>query len=104
VVPLIEKLRGESFDLVVNATRLGLAAGDASPMDFGPLLRVGGAMDLVYGQKKTPFVRAAEEHGIRAVDGAEMLVQQGAASFERWWGSDAPLSVMREAMERSRLE
>jgi shikimate dehydrogenase len=104
VVPLIEKLRGESFDLVVNATRLGLAAGDASPMDFAPLLRVGGAMDLVYGPKKTPFVRAAEEHGIRAVDGAEMLVQQGAASFERWWCSDAPLSVMREAMERSRLE
>lgn len=100
VVPLAEELRGESFDLVVNATSVGMTGSDSSPLDFEPLARVGGAMDLVYGSEPTPFVKAAEAHGVRAVDGAEMLVQQGAASFERWWGQQAPLEVMRAAMGR----
>ena len=101
VAPILEGLRSESFDLVVNATRLGLGESDPSPLDFEILNRVGGAMDLVYGRKPTPFVRAAEAVGIRATDGAEMLVQQAAASFERWWNKPAPVEVMRAAMKGS---
>ena len=99
VAPLLAEVRGESFDLVVNATRLGLLESDPSPLDFEVLNRVGAAMDLVYGRKPTPFVRAAEALGIRATDGAEMLVQQAAASFERWWSKPAPVEVMRAAMK-----
>lgn len=102
VVPLAEELRGQSFDLAVNATRLGMGAGDPSPLDFEILARVGAAMDLVYGDGPTPFVLAAEAFGVRATDGAEMLVQQGAASFERWWSEPAPLVAMREALQRHR--
>jgi shikimate dehydrogenase len=104
VVPLLEGLRSESFDLVVNATRLGLGESDPTPLDFEILARVGAAMDLVYGSKPTPFVRAAEALGIRATDGAEMLVQQAAASFERWWDKPAPVEVMRTAMKGSQPE
>lgn len=104
VAPILEDLRSESFDLVVNATRLGLDESDPTPLDFDLLHRVGGAMDLVYGSKPTPFVRAAEAVGIRATDGAEMLVQQAAASFERWWDEPAPVEIMRAAMEKSRTE
>lgn len=102
VVPLAEELRGQSFDLVVNATRLGLSPDDPSPLDFELLSRAGAAMDLVYGRHVTPFVRAAEDFGVRATDGSEVLVQQGAASFERWWGERAPLEEMRDALRRSR--
>lgn len=102
VVLLAEELRGQSFDLVVNATRLGLDPDDPSPFDFELLARVGAAMDLVYGRHPTPFVRAAEHFGVRATDGSEVLVQQGAASFERWWGMPAPVAEMREALRRSR--
>jgi shikimate dehydrogenase len=104
VAPILEDLRSESFDLVVNATRLGLGESDPTPLDFDLLHRVGGAMDLVYRSKPTPFVRAAEAFGIRATDGAEMLVQQAAASFERWWDEPAPVEIMRAAMEKSRTE
>lgn len=102
VVPLAEELRGQSFDLVVNATRLGMGPDDPSPLDFELLSRVGAAMDLVYGAHRTAFVLAAEACSIRATDGSEMLVQQGAASFERWWGREAPVAEMREALRRSR--
>ncbi|NJD19243.1 MAG: shikimate dehydrogenase [Gemmatimonadetes bacterium] len=102
VIPLAEELRGQSFDLVVNATRLGLDPNDPCPFDFELLSRAGAALDLVYGRHTTPFVRAAEDFGVRATDGSEVLVQQAAASFERWWGREAPVAEMRDALRRSR--
>lgn len=95
VLSIMRDVEGQDFDLVVNATSLGLEAGDPSPIDFAILHRAGAAMDLVYGHHTTAFVRAADAAGIRSTDGLEMLVQQGAASFERWWGVDAPLETMR---------
>ena len=104
VIPVLEEIEGEDFDLVINATRLGLEKNDASPVDLERLGCVGAAMDLVYGRHITPFVRAAEAMDIRATDGAEMLVRQGAASFEKWWGIPAPVAVMRAAMEKSLVD
>ncbi len=101
VVPLVQGLEGEDFDLVVNTTRLGLDPHDAPPIDFARLGRAGAAMDLVYGIHKTSFVAAAERAGIRSTDGMEMLVQQGAVSFERWWDRPAPIEAMRAAIRRS---
>jgi len=98
VTSSVQELRDQSFDLVVNATRLGLSPGDPLPLDFEILGRAGAAMDLVYGREPTPFVKAADSFGVRASDGAEMLVQQGAASFERWWGAPAPVEAMRAAL------
>ena len=99
VVPVLRELEGEDFDLVVNATRLGLSPTDPSPLDLSQLNRVGAAMDLLYGRHTTAFVRSAEVSGVRTTDGLEMLVQQGAASFERWWGTTAPVEAMREAVQ-----
>jgi shikimate dehydrogenase len=99
VVPSLRELEGEAFDLVVNATRLGLDPDDPSPIDLAVLSRAGAAMDLVYGRRTTPFVRSAEAAGVRATDGLEMLVQQGAVSFERWWGKEAPVPLMRAALD-----
>ena len=98
VVPVSRELEGENFDLVVNATRLGLDPGDPSPIDFQTLNRAGAAMDLVYGHHPTGFIESAEAAGIRTTEGLEMLVQQGAASFERWWGHAAPVEAMRNAV------
>ena len=98
VVPVSRELEGENFDLVVNATRLGLDPGDPSPVDFQKLNRAGAAMDLVYGHHTSGFIESAEAAGIRTTDGMEMLVQQGAASFERWWGQAAPVEAMRNAV------
>lgn len=102
VVPLLSEVEGESFDLVVNATRLGLSSGDESPLDFELLGRAGAAMDLVYGPGTTPFAAAAEAAAVRATDGGDMLVQQGAVSFEQWWGREAPVAAMQEALRRER--
>lgn len=98
VVPVLRELEGQDFDLVVNATSLGLHPGDPPPIDLAILQRAGAAMDLVYGQHTTAFVASADELGVRAMDGLEMLVQQGAAAFECWWGMEAPIETMRHAV------
>lgn len=92
------ELAGERFDLAVNSTPLGLRPGDPHPLppEGGP--RYGAALDLVYGPDETAWVRAARERGVPAADGLEMLLRQGAAAFERWWGIPAPLDAMRAAL------
>ena len=102
VVSPVEELDGGQFDLVVNSTRLGLDPADPLPLDLHRLERVGAVMDLVYGDAPTPFVREARAFGVPATDGGEMLVQQGAVSFERWWGKEAPVDSMRAALEARR--
>lgn len=100
VVERAQEVEGLDFDLVVNTTRLGLSVDDPLPVDLGLLSRAGAVMDLVYRLEATPFVRAAQALGIRATDGLEMLVQQGAVSFERWWDRPAPVETMRRALRR----
>jgi shikimate dehydrogenase len=54
-------------------------------------------VDLVYGSSPTGLVNAARAAGAEVVDGLEILVRQGARSFERWTGRPAPLDVLRTA-------
>jgi shikimate dehydrogenase len=93
------EVEGESYDLVVNTTRLGLDTEDPSPLDLEVLDRVGAVVDVVYGSGSTAFLKQARELGIRGVDGAEMLLQQGAVAFERWWGVSPSLEAMRQALK-----
>jgi shikimate dehydrogenase len=60
-------------------------------------------VDLAYRQDRseTALVRAAREaRCVRVVGGLEVLLAQGAASFERWTGIEAPVGVMRAALMR----
>jgi len=93
-----EDVRGQDFDLVVNATPLGLRPGDPLPLDLTTLRSVGAVLDMVYGAEPTPWVASARALGIPAVDGIPMLIAQGAAAFERWWGLPAPVAAMRAAL------
>lgn len=97
----LDTVRGERFDLVVNSTSLGLNPGDPLPLDFDRIGEAGRVLDLVYAPGETEWVREARRRGIPAADGREMLVAQGAAAFERWWGIPAPVDVMQRALEEA---
>ena len=53
--------------------------------------------DLVYSHADTQLIEAAKARGVPVVDGLELLVCQGALSFERFTGRVAPVEVMRAA-------
>jgi shikimate dehydrogenase len=57
-------------------------------------------VDMVYRTGSTPLLAAAREHGASTLDGLEILLAQGALSFELWTGSKPPLDVMRAAARR----
>ena len=92
-------------DVVVNCTAVGLRDSDQSfktlPLqveywDAGTLV-----VDLVYRDGGTLLTRVARERGAEVVGGLEILVAQGAASFERWTGRPASRTAMRAAVEDS---
>ena len=90
-------------DIVVNCTSVGL---DGDPESFKALPvdadHVGAGccvVDLVYRDGGTPLLAAARAWGAETVDGREILVAQGAASFERWTGLPAPRDEMRRALD-----
>lgn len=89
------------YDVIVNATSLGLRPNDPLPLDLTKLGRAGAALDIVYAPDTTPWVQHATALGVPAADGAEMLLQQGAVAFEHWTGRPAPLQAMRVALARS---
>jgi shikimate dehydrogenase len=94
----IAKLRGESFDLVVNATSLGLRADDPLPLGLETGIRTAAALDLVYRPGLTRWAREQQAHGVPAADGLEMLLQQGVAAFRHWWDVEPPVEVRRAAL------
>jgi shikimate dehydrogenase len=99
VAASVDALAGDRFDLAINSTSLGLKPADPLPLDpDAPGPTVGAALDLVYAAGETRWVHAMRARGLPAADGKEMLIQQGAAAFRRWWGMDPPLDVMRAAL------
>jgi shikimate 5-dehydrogenase len=83
--------------VLVNATPLGRR--EEMPVRPAALPKDGAVIDLVYVTGGTPLVRKARSLGLRAVDGWEVLLAQGAQSFLMWTGRGAPLDVMRDTLQ-----
>jgi shikimate dehydrogenase len=100
--------RPEPADVLVNCTPVGLhdsgPRGDAATLkelelEADEVDTYASVVDLV-PRPDTPLLRAARARGTAVVDGLEVLLHQGALSFERWTGHPAPLAVMRQASRR----
>lgn len=81
------------FDVLVNATPV------KEELVVVPL-RGQQVVDLAYLPDGSPtaLVAAARRAGCTVVDGLEVLLRQGMASFERWTGRPAPEGAMRAAL------
>jgi shikimate dehydrogenase len=55
-------------------------------------------LDLVYRRGETQWVHAVRARGLRAMDGLVMLIEQGAAAFERWFGFPPDRDAMWRAV------
>ena len=87
--------------LVVNATPVGLR-DDTVPVGVDALAPDSAVLDLAYRANETAFVRDARARGHKAIDGLTMLVEQGALSFERWFGVAPDRGAMWAAVKSIR--
>lgn len=91
-------------DLLVNTTPVGMSPLiDLSPVDEAVMDKLSPGTivyDLIYVPKPTKFLRQAATRGAIALDGLEMLVQQGAAALELWLQQPVPVDVMRQSLDR----
>jgi len=86
-------------DILINATSMGMKPNLGQSLVAPQLLRSDlTVMDIVYNPVETKLARDARTAGAKVVSGVEMLIYQGAASFEIWTGRVPPIGVMRKAV------
>ncbi|MBW4688992.1 MAG: shikimate dehydrogenase [Komarekiella atlantica HA4396-MV6] len=91
-------------NLLVNTTPIGMYPKvDESPLSGEEIEKLPPgaiAYDLIYIPKPTQFLQQAQSQGAIAIDGLEMLVQQGVAALKIWLQSETlPVEVMRQALQ-----
>ena len=99
-----QHLLNRDFDLIVNCTSLGMKGG-LHEDGFAKILDYVNAntivYDLVYNPRETPLMVNAKKESKFVFNGLEMLIQQGAASFQIWTKKEAPFHIMRKAIQET---
>jgi shikimate dehydrogenase len=93
---IAENLRDS--DVLINATSVGMKPNLTQSLVAPQWLKSDLAvMDIVYNPVETKLAKDAKAAGAKVVSGVEMLIYQGAESFEIWTNRSAPIEVMRRA-------
>jgi 3-dehydroquinate dehydratase / shikimate dehydrogenase len=88
--PDLKKL---SFDVIINATPVGMGNGRESPLNENEL-NAKYLFDMVYDPPETKLIRMAKARSVQIIPGIEMFVHQAARQFEIWTGKPAPWDDM----------
>ncbi|HYL96383.1 MAG TPA: shikimate dehydrogenase [Terriglobales bacterium] len=92
-------LKKMSFDVIINATPLGMGASKDCPLAESEI-NSRYLMEMVYLPAETRLVKMARAKGVQIISGAEMFVHQAARQFEIWTGKPAPLDDMQRVVAR----
>ena len=96
--------RGEEYDLLLNATSVGMYPHiHQSPVNVAVLRHCGAVFDAVYNPAMTVLLRQAKELNIPAVGGIGMLVHQAAAAHEIWYGAKFTADQIRTLCQGAAL-
>jgi shikimate dehydrogenase len=84
--------------ILLNATFVGMKPNISQSLIAPSILKSElTVIDIVYNPVETKLALDAKAAGAKVISGIEMLIYQGAASFEIWTGKQAPVQVMRKA-------
>jgi shikimate dehydrogenase len=92
-IPVFSK----TADLIVNATTVGMNS-EPSVVDHQNIKKHATVYDIVYKPVHTALLENAKQAGAEVIYGYEMLLYQGARSFEIWTGMSAPIDGMKKAL------
>ncbi len=98
LLPEVVKENLAESDVLINATSVGMNPNAYQTLVAPEWLNSDLAvMDIVYNPIETKLAKDARAAGAKVVSGVEMLIYQGAVSFEIWTACEAPVEVMRKA-------
>lgn len=83
------------FDLIINATPLGLKSVDPLPVDVGEIGQHAAVVDILMKNQPTPLLRAASARGLTVEPGFDMLIQQTPLYLEFFGYAELAESVRR---------
>jgi shikimate 5-dehydrogenase len=86
------------FELIVNATPVGMHPNEGVSPLSAKELNAQFVMDLIYRPMQTELLRIAAKKQIGAISGVEMFLAQGFAQWELLMGLRAPEAAMRRAV------
>ena len=72
------------FDMVINATSIGLKKDDLIDIDFSKTDKNKFFYDVIYNPKSTRFLSNAKKLGHEIENGKMMFIYQACAAFEKW--------------------
>ena len=91
-----------SFDLIINATPVGMYPNtEVCPVATELIGRCGGVFDAIYNPIKTKLLQIAESFGKPAVNGTAMLVYQAVKAHEIWNGSSYTDAQVQEIIDQT---
>jgi len=93
-------LRKAAFDVIVNATPVGMLAPQESPLKENEI-NCRFLLDMVYTPAETRLMKMAQAKGAQVIPGSETFVHQAARQFEIWSGKPAPLDDMQRTVQRA---
>ena len=97
-----DALPGLSWDLLVNATPVGMYPNvDETPVPAACLQGRGWVYDLVYNPAETRLLREARERGCSTIAGREMFLAQAVRQQQIWFGAAPEDAPMRQALEEA---
>ena len=74
------------FDMIINATSLGLKKEDEIPLNFSLVNKDKFFYDVIYNPKETGFLKIGKKSGNIAINGKLMFVYQAFMAFNIWHG------------------
>src|SRR5215472_1675491 len=96
-------LKKLDFDVIINATPVGMGNTRESPLDADEI-KAQYVCDMVDDPAETRLLELAKERGAQIIPGSEMFVHQAARQFEIWTGKPAPredmLRIVQTALEQ----
>ena len=81
---IIDWGRNPDFDMIINATSLGLKKDDKIELDFDKFGKNKLFYDVIYNPKKTNFLLKGEKLGHQVENGKMMFIYQAQLSFQSW--------------------
>jgi len=81
-----------NFDMVINATSIGLKLNDKINLDFSKVGSDKFFYDVIYNPKETDFLKEGQKLGNRTENGKKMFIYQAAAAFKIWHGIEPKIN------------